>query len=123
MRILRYTQLKSLFLSLGWRERTLFPFRCADPSFALTMGSRQRHKQTPFSSTSRMQMNHSFHAAYLQREAGRRSVFKSIRLVLDSPAWRLPLPLPAPSLFHRNFSQADALDARPDNGEATQRGA
>jgi hypothetical protein len=105
MRISRDTQLKSVFLSLGWHERPRFPCRYADPSFALTMGGRQRHKQTAFSSTSRMQRNHSFQAAYLEREAGRRSVFKSIRLVLDSPAWRLPLPLSPPSLFDRDFSQ------------------
>ena len=34
----------------------------------------------------------------------------------------LPLPLPSPGLFHRNFSQRNALDGRPDDCEATHLG-
>jgi hypothetical protein len=32
--------------------------------------------------------------------------------------WVLPLPLPAPSLFHWDFSQSNALHRRPDNSQA-----
>jgi hypothetical protein len=36
---------------------------------------------------------------------------------------RVPLPLSRPDLFERDFPQPNALDRRPDNSQAAQRGA